>query len=121
MERLVNLSTQVCELTRQAGEKVMHFYQGGAAVTWKKDASPLTAADTASHDFLVKSLRSLTREIPIISEESDQLMSDSIATAKWFWLVDPLDGTKEFLKGTNEFTVNVSLIEGGRPILGVVH
>jgi 3'(2'), 5'-bisphosphate nucleotidase len=121
MERLVNLSTQVCELTRQAGEKVMHFYQGGPAVTWKKDASPLTAADTASHDFLVKSLRLLTREIPIISEESDQLMSDSIATAKWFWLVDPLDGTKEFLKGTNEFTVNVSLIEGGRPILGVVH
>jgi len=121
MKLQATLSSQVCELARQAGEKVMHFYQGGAAVTWKKDASPLTAADTASHDFLVESLRSLTPEIPVISEESDQRMSDSIATAKWFWLVDPLDGTKEFLKGTNEFTVNVALVEEGRPILGVVH
>jgi len=121
MERLINLATQVCELTRQAGEKIMHFYQAGGAVTLKKDASPLTAADTASHNFLVESLRALAPKIPVISEESDQQMSDSIAAARWFWLVDPLDGTKEFVKGTNEFTVNVALVEDRRPILGVVH
>jgi 3'(2'), 5'-bisphosphate nucleotidase len=121
MERLATLNSQVCELVRQAGEKIMHFYQPGVAVTWKTDSSPLTAADTASHDFLVKSLPSLIPETPVISEESVELNGDDIAAGRWFWLVDPLDGTKEFLKGTNEFTVNVALIEAGQPILGVVH
>jgi 3'(2'), 5'-bisphosphate nucleotidase len=121
MERLARLSSEVCELARQAGEKIMRFYQGGAAVTWKKDASPLTAADSASHDFLMESLRSLTPEIPVISEESDEVINGVVAAGPSFWLVDPLDGTKEFIKGTNEFTVNVALIEEGRPVMGVVY
>jgi 3'(2'), 5'-bisphosphate nucleotidase len=121
MERLTRLNEDVCELARQAGEKIMHFYKGDAAVTWKKDASPLTAADTASHDFLVKSLRSLVPEAAIISEESHEAVDGLLDAAGWSWLVDPLDGTKEFLKGTGEFTVNVALIEAGQPILGVVH
>src|SRR5438477_9080862 len=120
MQRLTTLNEQVCELARHAGEKIMRFYKGGAAVTWKEDASPLTAADTASHDFLVESLRSLLPEVPVISEESDKAVDGSLDSVRWFWLVDPLDGTKEFLKGTKEFTVNVALIEGGRPMLGVV-
>jgi 3'(2'), 5'-bisphosphate nucleotidase len=99
----------------------MHFYEEGAEVTWKKDASPLTSADSSSHDFLVESVRSLTLEVPIISEESEEAAEGLIGHAKWFWLVDPLDVTKEFLKGTNEFTVNVALIEAGLPILRVVH
>jgi len=99
----------------------MHFYEEGAEVTWKEDASPLTSADSASHDFLVESVRSLTPEVPIISEESEEAAEGLMDHAKLFWLVDPLDGTKEFLKGTNEFTVNVALMQSGLPVLGVVH
>ena len=91
----------------------MHFYEGGASVTWKKDASPLTLADSASHHFLMEALQSLTPEIPVISEESDEAINGFVAAGTSFWLVDPLDGTKEFIKGTNEFTVNVALIKGG--------
>jgi 3'(2'), 5'-bisphosphate nucleotidase len=121
MEPLAKLSLKVCELARQAGEKIMHFYEGGASVTWKKDASPLTSADSASHDFLMKSLRSLTPETPVISEESDEAINGVVPAGTSFWLVDPLDGTKEFIKGTNEFTVNVALIEAGQPAMGVVY
>jgi 3'(2'), 5'-bisphosphate nucleotidase len=121
MEQLTKLNTHLCELARQAGEEIMRFYQPGLAITWKKDASPLTAADSASHDFLVESLQSLIPDAPVISEESAELNHEDIAAWRCFWLVDPLDGTKEFLKGTNEFTVNVALIEAGQLILGVVH
>lgn len=99
----------------------MRFYDGEVTVTWKTDASPLTAADQASHDFLVKSLQLLIPETTVISEESQEAITGSIEGGRMFWLVDPLDGTKEFLKGTNEFTVNVALIEAGLPVLGVVH
>lgn len=99
----------------------MRFYGDGAAVTWKKDASPLTLADKASHDLLVKSLQSLTPRATVISEESEEATEGSIDVTNSFWLVDPLDGTKEFLKGTDEFTVNIALIEEGLPVLGVVH
>jgi 3'(2'), 5'-bisphosphate nucleotidase len=121
MERLTRLNSEVCELAREAGKEIMRFYDGGAAVTWKKDASPLTAADQASHDFLVQSLKSFMPEAALISEESEEAMNGSIDTCRSSWLVDPLDGTKEFLKKTNEFTVNVALIEAGLPVLGVVH
>ena len=99
----------------------MHFYEGGASVTWKSDASPLTSADSASHDFLMEALRALTPGIPVISEESDKVINGVVAADTSFWLVDPLDGTKEFIKGTNEFTVNLALIEAGQPVIGVVH
>jgi 3'(2'), 5'-bisphosphate nucleotidase len=115
------LAAQLCELTREAGKQIMRFYDGEVAVTWKTDASPLTAADQASHDFLVKSLQLLMPETTVISEESQEAITGSIEGGRMFWLVDPLDGTKEFLKGTNEFTVNVALIEAGLPVLGVVH
>jgi len=120
MQQLAKLNAQICELARQAGEKIMNFYKDTGEVTWKKDASPLTAADNASHDFLTKSLRSLSAGIPVISEESIETARD-IDTTNRFWLVDPLDGTKEFLKGTDEFTVNIAPIECGQPVLGVVH
>ncbi len=120
MDRLARLNLVVCELARQASEKIMCFYRNGAAVTWKTDASPLTAADQASHDFLVNSLQSLMPEATVISEESQEAINGSIEGGRIFWLVDPLDGTKEFLKGTNEFTVNVALMEAGLPVLGVV-
>jgi 3'(2'), 5'-bisphosphate nucleotidase len=116
-----DLVKQVCELARRAGEKVMHFYDRDAAVTWKKDSSPLTLADSASHDFLVAALQRLTPDIPVVSEESEEGAAGSVPSRRRFWLVDPLDGTKEFIKRTNEFTVNVALVENGRPVAGVVH
>jgi 3'(2'), 5'-bisphosphate nucleotidase len=121
MERLADLTPQVCALARQAGEKIMRFYHNGASVTLKADASPLTAADEASHTFLVKSLQELLPDAPVVSEESEGAMDRSIGHSTVFWLVDPLDGTKEFVKRTNQFTVNVALMEDCSPVLGVVH
>jgi 3'(2'), 5'-bisphosphate nucleotidase len=121
MDRLATLTTEVCQLARKAGETIMPFYADGATVMWKKDASPLTEADSASHELLVKALHNLTPEIPVISEESGEMPDGLVAADKPFWMVDPLDGTKEFIKGTNEFTVNIALVEAGQPILGVVH
>jgi 3'(2'), 5'-bisphosphate nucleotidase len=118
--QLTALNTEVCQLVCQAGEKIMRFYQSEGAVTWKKDASPLTAADAASHDYLMESLQSMIPDAPIISEESNEANRNIGITQDRFWLVDPLDGTKEFVKRTNEFTVNVALIENGQPVLGVV-
>jgi 3'(2'), 5'-bisphosphate nucleotidase len=118
MERLAQLLAHTCALSVQAGRKIMPFYKKSTTITWKGDASPLTAADTASHEFLVAALTTLTPDIPIVSEESADRPD---AGSDLFWLVDPLDGTKEFLKGTNEFTVNVALIRDAKPIIGVVH
>jgi 3'(2'), 5'-bisphosphate nucleotidase len=118
MNRLTRILAEVCELSVEAGRKIMPFYKADTDVTWKADASPLTAADTASHDFLVAALETLTPELPIVSEESARQPN---VNTNLFWLVDPLDGTKEFLKGTDEFTVNVALIQDSKPILGVVH
>ena len=121
MEQLTKLNRHICDLARQAGEKIMRFYEEGASITWKADSSPLTAADSASHDFLVKALRDLVPEVPVISEESEESANHVGANCSRFWLVDPLDGTKEFVKRTNEFTVNIALVESRQPILGVVH
>ncbi len=121
VEQQHSLADQVCRLAELAGDKILMFYKRGAEVTWKSDASPLTAADCESHNFLIESLASLLPDVPVISEESEHALDRSLHTYERFWLVDPLDGTKEFVKGTNEFTVNVALIEAARVMLGVVH
>jgi 3'(2'), 5'-bisphosphate nucleotidase len=112
---------QICEAVYEAGQKVMQFYQGDTDVTFKKDNSPLTAADRASHRFLLQALRDVTPGIDVVSEESGERRFSPFVGCKSWWLVDPLDGTKEFIKGTNEFTVNAALVESGRPVLGIVH
>jgi 3'(2'), 5'-bisphosphate nucleotidase len=115
---LIKLAGRVINLAEGAGNEIMLFYKGDLSVTWKTDDSPLTAADTASHDFLAAALAALTPEIPIVSEESADRPDGGVDLV---WLVDPLDGTKEFVRGTDQFTVNVALIRDGKPILGVVH
>jgi 3'(2'), 5'-bisphosphate nucleotidase len=112
---------EISRLAQQAGEKIMRIYDHGFQVEMKSDASPLTSADRASHDFLLKSLQPLVSGVPVISEESDAVGADDLSSAALFWLVDPLDGTKEFLKRSGEFTVNIGLVDHERPILGVVH
>jgi 3'(2'), 5'-bisphosphate nucleotidase len=115
-----SLIERICGLSHLAGEKIMRFYHQETAVIIKKDSSPLTAADSASHEFLTESLRTLLPEVPVNSEESANNDWQQPADAR-YWLVDPLDGTKEFLKRTNEFTVNIALVEDGRLVLGVVY
>jgi 3'(2'), 5'-bisphosphate nucleotidase len=114
-----SLLSEIRSLAERAGVEAMRFYNNRNTVTFKQDSSPLTDADRASHELIVHALPRLLPGVPVISEESKDVIL--APTTERFWLVDPLDGTKEFLKGTGEFTVNIALIERGRPILGVVH
>ncbi|ROR29556.1 3'(2'),5'-bisphosphate nucleotidase CysQ [Inmirania thermothiophila] len=111
----------VAALAREAGRRILEVYATDFAVAHKDDRSPLTEADMASHRTLVEGLRRLTPEIPVLSEESASVPFHERARWTRFWLVDPLDGTKEFVKRNGEFTVNVALVEGHAPVLGVVH
>ena len=116
-----NLLPQLIALAEKAGLETMRFYRQGTAATLKEDKSPLTDADRASHALIVHALPTLLPGVRVISEESDDLGEGAVDVSQPFWLVDPLDGTKEFLKGTGEFTVNIALVVDGRPVLGVVH
>lgn len=97
----------------------MAFYRSGVAVRTKDDSSPVTEADEAADGLIVGGLREAAPDIPVISEES--IGAARAPAGGRFWLVDPLDGTKEFIGRTGEFTVNIALIEEGRPVLGVLH
>ncbi|HEX2218354.1 MAG TPA: 3'(2'),5'-bisphosphate nucleotidase CysQ [Gemmatimonadales bacterium] len=112
----------VVDLVREAGRATMTYYDAPASadVREKDDRSPVTLADEVAHGILVDGLRRIDPDTPVISEEA--AAADFEARRGWrrFWLVDPLDGTKEFIKRRAEFTVNVALIEDGEPVLGVV-
>lgn len=111
------------ELCRAAGESICRHYDAPAAGDFeaKRDDSPLTLADLASHRLLVDGLHALDRAIPVLSEES--AAKDIARRHTWdrYWLVDPLDGTREFLARTGEFTINIALIDAHRPVLGVLY
>ena len=106
-------------IAKQAGEKIMQIYQKDFSVEVKEDQSPLTEADLASHHLICEELSKLYPDIPILSEESADtfILPDENAC---YWCVDPLDGTKEFIKKNDEFTVNIALIQNQQPILGVI-
>jgi 3'(2'), 5'-bisphosphate nucleotidase len=106
-------------IAEEAGKATLRFYgQTGSAT--KADGSPVTAADQAAEDVILPALRALTPDIPVVSEEEASKGLSPEFTGKRFWLVDPLDGTKEFISGNGEFTVNIALIDHGVPVLGVV-
>jgi 3'(2'), 5'-bisphosphate nucleotidase len=110
----------VIELARRAGEAILPFWRVGVAVTAKADDSPVTAADLAAHHVIVAGLKALDPSIPILSEEDCGItLVERQGWQRW-WLVDPLDGTKEFIAGSEEFTVNIALVEQGRVVFGVV-
>ncbi|QGW75522.1 3'(2'),5'-bisphosphate nucleotidase CysQ [Pseudomonas alkylphenolica] len=114
------LMQQVVGLAREAGKAILPFWRADVAVTAKADDSPVTAADLAAHEVIAKGLQALAPEIPVLSEEDCNIpLSERQQWQRW-WLVDPLDGTKEFIAGTEEFTVNIALIERGRVVFGVV-
>lgn len=112
----------ICYLAKDAGEAIMQVYNGEKplAINSKSDNSPVTAADLAAHRLIVKGLLALTPDVPVLSEEDPPSWE---VRRRWqrYWLVDPLDGTKEFLKRNGEFTVNIAFIDNGKPILGVVY
>lgn len=110
----------ICEIAKQAGSKILEIYQRDFKVQTKSDQSPLTEADLAAHQIIAAGLAQLTPEIPLLSEEDADIDWSVRQTWKQFWLVDPLDGTKEFINKNGEFTVNIALIEYGRPVLAVV-
>lgn len=113
-----SLIPELTELCWQASDAIMNFYDQVYDYNQKSDGSPLTQADITAHNIIVKRLKELTPETPIISEESEnKIDATNIAT---FWLVDPLDGTKEFINKNGEFTVNIALIKNGSPTLGLV-
>jgi 3'(2'), 5'-bisphosphate nucleotidase len=117
------LAEQLCLLCAEAGAAIVQVYQSASplAVTYKTDDSPLTAADSIAEEIIVAGLAELSPHWPVLSEE--QPLADFELRQQWscYWLVDPLDGTREFVERTGEFTINIALIEHGRPLLGVIY
>jgi 3'(2'), 5'-bisphosphate nucleotidase len=111
----------VIDIARQAGEAILSVYNTDFSVEEKSDKSPLTEADMAAHKIIVQRLAELTPEIPLLSEESADIPFETRSNWQRYWLIDPLDGTREFVKRNGEFTVNIALIEGHEPVLGVVY
>ena len=120
MADLDRLLPEIVALADRAGAVILEHYQGDVAVRAKADASPVTAADEAAEAMILARLAELTPEIPVVAEETVAAGHVPEIGDGQFWLVDPLDGTKEFLSRNGEFTVNIALIEGREPILGVV-
>ncbi|MEO5375588.1 MAG: 3'(2'),5'-bisphosphate nucleotidase CysQ [Alphaproteobacteria bacterium] len=115
-----SLLDAVRTLAREAGRAILDIYHGDFAVTAKADDSPLTAADQAAEAVILAGLARLTPDLPVVAEESVAAGHMPDIRRGLFWLVDPLDGTREFVKRNGEFTVNIGLVESGRPVLGVV-
>ncbi len=120
--KLTALAPQLIATAEAAGTAIMQVYEGDDfGIVTKADNSPLTKADLASNAVILERLQALTPDIPVLSEESKHLPYEARKNWERFWLVDPLDGTKEFIKRNGEFTVNIALIEGNAPVFGVVH
>ena len=111
---------KISNISVEAGRVILDFYNKNLNITFKADESPLTQADLASHKLITDSIKKITPNIPILSEE-EFIEWDLRKKWKKYWLIDPLDGTKEFIKKNGEFTVNIALIENNRPILGVIY
>jgi 3'(2'), 5'-bisphosphate nucleotidase len=121
---LAGLLPELVALAREAGAAVLRFYHGNHTVRRKADASPVTEADEASEAIILAGLKRLTPDVPAISEEAvarHGVTFDHAAPPRRFWLVDPVDGTKEFVARTGEFTINIGLVENRQAILGVLH
>jgi len=116
------LLPQIVALAREAGEAIMAIYRSGdTGTTSKADQSPLTLADLASHRAILAGLKKLTPDLPILSEEAADIPYAERNRWTSYWLVDPLDGTREFIKRNGEFTVNIALIDNCIPVMGVVY
>ncbi len=115
------LLPEIIKIARAAGKEILAIYESDFDFETKGDGSPLTIADQKSHVLIEAALQTLTPDIPILSEESYHEVGDARLSWPLYWLVDPLDGTKEFIKRNGEFTVNIALIDNKQSVLGVVH
>jgi 3'(2'), 5'-bisphosphate nucleotidase len=118
---LQHLLPHIQAIAQAAGREISRIYATAFAVETKADNSPLTAADRAAHDSIAAALAKLTPGVPLWSEESATIAWETRRHWAEFWLVDPLDGTREFIKRNGEFTVNIALVRNHRTVLGVVH
>lgn len=109
---------EACNIAREAGELLMQYFAAPIEARQKTDKSPVTDADVAANQLITKALARLSPDIPIIAEEDDELGRED---HDLFWLVDPLDGTRSFVRGESEFTVNIGLINNRQPLLGVIY
>lgn len=116
----LSLLNEIEQIARNAGQAIMAIYGRDFSIEEKDDRSPLTEADIAADTIITTGLKSVTPSVPILSEEAVEDFKGPNETGQ-YWLVDPLDGTKEFIKKNGEFTVNIALIENGIPIMGVVY
>lgn len=115
-----SLLETVCDIACRAGERIMHYYTDDIAVERKGDDSPVTQADIEANRLILEALAGLRPRFPIVSEEAATI--GDVESARYFWLVDPLDGTKSFIRREGQFTVNIALVEqGGLPVLGAVY
>lgn len=117
---LIELLPAVIQLAQQAGQATLPYWRNAVTVEKKPDNSPVTAADLAANQILMTGLAKLTPDIPILSEEDCAIDLTIRQTWQQWWLIDPLDGTKEFIEGNPDFTINIALIEQGKVIFGVV-
>ena len=118
----LDLLEQIGDVAKRAGQEIMNIYETDFAVETKADSSPVTEADKAAEALIIRSIREgITDKFPIVGEESFAAGNAPVVGDAPFWLVDPLDGTKEFVNRNGEFTVNIAMIDGGRPALGVIH
>tara|TARA_X000001036_G_scaffold174116_1_gene164777 strand:- start:1154 stop:1918 length:765 start_codon:yes stop_codon:yes gene_type:complete len=116
--KLVN---NILQISKDAGEEILSIYKSGAfEIESKNDSSPLTKADKVSNEIICESLKKLNPDIPIISEENCDVTFSERVNWERYWLIDPLDGTKEFIKKNGEFTVNIALIENGKATMGII-
>ena len=117
----VALTTAITDIAIEAGHIILEIYNRDFDVNTKDDSSPVTEADVAAEAIILKGLAALTPDIPVLAEESVDAGRIPDLSGGIFWLVDPLDGTKEFIHKRGEFTVNIALIENGKPTAGVIH
>ena len=109
------------DIALQASEAIMKIYKKDFKIEYKDDTSPLTEADLKANEIICKSLEELYPNIPIMSEENKQTAYELRKNWEYYWCIDPIDGTKEFIKKNDEFTVNIALIYKNTPVLGVVY
>ena len=112
---------KIVAIAKEAGEAIMKIYKKDFTVEYKDDKSPLTEADTKSNEIICSTLEKLYPNIPIMSEENKQTEYEVRKKWEYYWCIDPIDGTKEFIKKNGEFTVNIALIHKDTPVLGVVY
>ncbi len=115
------LLTPALEIAIAAGRRILEIYEAGFHVKQKDDHTPLTEADLAAHSIIHEGLSTLTPDLPVLTEESTAIPFSERSQWKRYWLVDPLDGTREFINRSGEFSVNIALIEDHEPVLGIIY